>query len=96
MNIIIQNIRKTNKNFDKFLETRDLKLIFNDLQSGIVNKYPQIGDILGQLRDKGAEIAQMSGSGSTCYGIYTSAELLKQSYDYFTTQGYWTKITKTI
>jgi len=90
------NIRKTNKNFDKFLETRDLKLIFNDLQSGIINKYPQIGDILGQLRDKGAEIAQMSGSGSTCYGIYTSAELLKQSYDYFTTQGYWTKITKTI
>ena len=92
---LIKN-RKTNRNFDKFLETKDLKLLFNDLQSGIINKYPQIGDILKQLEDSGAVVAQMSGSGSTCYGIYTSAELLKQSYDYFTAQGYWTKITKTI
>jgi len=90
------NIRKTNSNFDKFIETKDLKLLFNDLQTGIINRYPQIGVILNQLRDTGAELAQMSGSGSTCFGIYTSAELLKQSYDYFTTQGYWTRITKTI
>ena len=90
------NIRRENKNFDRFLETKDLKLLFNDLQSGIIKKYPPIALILEQLRDRGAEIAQMSGSGSTCYGIFTSAELMKQSYDYFTTQGYWTKKTKTI
>ncbi len=88
--------RKINNNFDKFLETKNLKLIFNDLQTGIIKKYPEIGKIIEQIKDSGAEIAQMSGSGSTCYGIYTSAELLKQSYDYFTKQGYWTKITKTI
>jgi 4-diphosphocytidyl-2-C-methyl-D-erythritol kinase len=88
--------RKINNNFNKFLETRDLKLIFNDLQTGIIIKYPEIGRIIDELKDKGAVKAQMSGSGSTCYGIYTSAELLNQSYDYFTKQGYWTKITKTI
>lgn len=90
------NIRKVNKNFDKFLETKDLTLLFNDLQNGIINKYPEIGLILEQLQANGARVAQMSGSGSTCYGIYTSTELLQQSYDYFTMQGYWTKITKTI
>ncbi len=88
--------RKSNNNFDKFLETRDFKLLFNDLQTGIVNKYPEIGTIIKELKIKGAQVAQMSGSGSTCFGIYTSAELLKESYDYFTKQGYWTKITKTI
>lgn len=90
------SFRKENKNFEKFIETKDFSLLFNDLQSGVINKYPQIGEIVEQLKDMGSEVAQMSGSGSTCYGIFTSAELLKQSYDYFTTQGYWTKITKTI
>lgn len=88
--------RKRNTNYDKFLKTKDFKLLFNDLQPGIVKKYPEIETILRKLTDRGAEFAQMSGSGSTCYGIYTSAELLKESYDYFTKQGYWTKITKTI
>ncbi|MBI9030793.1 4-(cytidine 5'-diphospho)-2-C-methyl-D-erythritol kinase [bacterium] len=90
------NIRETNSNFDKFIETKDLELLFNDLQTGIIKKYPEISNILEQLQANGAEVAQMSGSGSTCFGIYTSAELLKQSYDYFKTKGYWTKITKTI
>ncbi len=90
------NIRETNSNFDKFIETKDLKLLFNDLQTGIIKKYPEISNIIEQLQANGAEVAQMSGSGSTCFGIYTSAKLLKQSYDYFKTKGYWTKITKTI
>lgn len=90
------NKRELNKNFEEFIKTQNIKLIFNDLQIGIINKYPQIGVIIDELKRSGADVAQMSGSGSTCFGIYSSAELLRQSYDYFTKRGYWTRITKTI
>lgn len=88
--------RERNENFEEFIKTKNIELIFNDLQIGIINKYPEIGVIIDELKRSGADVAQMSGSGSTCFGIYSSTELLKQSYDYFTTLGYWTRITKTI
>lgn len=90
------NKRELNKNFEEFIKTKNIELIFNDLQIGIINKYPQIGIIIDELKRSGADVAQMSGSGSTCFGIYSSAELLRRSDDYFTKRGYWTRITKTI
>jgi len=90
------NKRELNKNFEEFIKTKNIELIFNDLQIGIINKYPQIGIIIDELKRSGAVVAQMSGSGSTCFGIYSSAELLRRSDDYFTKRGYWTRITKTI
>jgi 4-diphosphocytidyl-2-C-methyl-D-erythritol kinase len=43
----------------------------NDLQGPALTIAPQIADALDELQD--AELARMSGSGATCFGVYASA-----------------------
>lgn len=54
-------------------------LATNDFEAPVARRHPDITRIIAALRDAGAEIALLSGSGSTVYGIFTappSAELL--------------------
>jgi len=44
--------------------------IFNDFETGIFSRHPEIRGIKSQLYEKGAVYAAMSGSGSTVYGIF--------------------------
>lgn len=44
----------------------------NDLEAPVVARHPQIGQLLSDLRDRGAHFAMMSGSGSTVFGIFPS------------------------
>lgn len=42
----------------------------NDLEAPVTARRPEIGRIVARLRDAGARLAAMSGSGSACYGLY--------------------------
>ncbi|WP_239520677.1 4-(cytidine 5'-diphospho)-2-C-methyl-D-erythritol kinase [Pseudooceanicola aestuarii] len=42
----------------------------NDLEPPAIALAPQIGTVLSVLRDTGAALARMSGSGTTCFGLY--------------------------
>lgn len=42
----------------------------NDLESAAEKMLPEIAEIKNRLESSGAEIAMMSGSGPTCFGIY--------------------------
>ena len=44
--------------------------MINDFEKTVFGRYPEIGKIKGNLYDKGAEFAAMSGSGSACFGIF--------------------------
>lgn len=44
----------------------------NDLQASALELAPVVNDVLEAL--KGAEIARMSGSGATCFGLYRSPD----------------------
>jgi 4-diphosphocytidyl-2-C-methyl-D-erythritol kinase len=44
----------------------------NDLQDAAIEIVPEIADVLAALG--GADIARMSGSGATCFGVYANAE----------------------
>lgn len=46
----------------------------NDLEAPAASLAPDIGNALAALRDKGAAMARMSGSGATCFGIFASPE----------------------
>ena len=46
----------------------------NDLEAPAVAAAPQIADALAALRENGAALARMSGSGATCFGLYPSRE----------------------
>ncbi len=47
-----------------------LRSLRNDLQAPAETILPVIADIQRVLRDNGALLARMSGSGATCFGIY--------------------------
>ena len=71
----------------------------NDLQMAVVKKYPIIDKLIRTiLNQKGCIFSRMSGSGSTCYGVfkskknaYLAVKKLKKKYP-----KYWCVITKTI
>jgi len=42
----------------------------NDLEAPARATAPAIGDVLDALRQTGAAVARMSGSGATCYGLF--------------------------
>lgn len=50
----------------------------NDLASPARQLVPAIDDVLGALRSSGALMARMSGSGATCFGLFTTR---KQAVD---------------
>ncbi|MCP5086935.1 MAG: 4-(cytidine 5'-diphospho)-2-C-methyl-D-erythritol kinase [Rhodobacteraceae bacterium] len=44
----------------------------NDLEPAAIACAPTIGSVLDALRFNGAELARMSGSGATCFGLYAT------------------------
>ena len=52
-------------------------LIRNDFESGAVERHPAIGDLLHALRDAGASYVQMTGSGSTVFGLFHDETLAR-------------------
>ncbi len=58
------------------LPTGDLRTIAregrNDLEPGAIALVPQIADVLDWLRQSGAWLVRMSGSGATCFALYDS------------------------
>lgn len=60
---------------DSSLEEWILQIIggTNDLEAPALKIQPVIGEVLSTLRDTGARVARMSGSGATCFAIYDNA-----------------------
>lgn len=69
---------------------------FNRLEAGIRESYKEIDAILRQLENLKARPVLMSGSGSTCFGIFDNAEELTTCQQCFNQAGYWTKKVRTI
>lgn len=46
----------------------------NDLEAPAVTVAPEIAAALAALRENGAALARMSGSGATCFGLYPSPQ----------------------
>ena len=46
----------------------------NDLEAPAIAIAPQIASCLAALRDAGAALARMSGSGATCFGLFPSRQ----------------------
>ncbi len=57
-------------------------LLFNDLEPGIIARYPQIGNLKDQMYDMGAAYAAMSGSGSSVYGLFLQEMAALEAYQY--------------
>lgn len=51
----------------------------NDFEKGAMERHPSIGKCLQALRDHGAGYAQMTGSGSTVYGLFAEEPLAQSA-----------------
>ena len=76
---------KFDGNFSKEIPTKDLlkKDIFdlienfpNDMEKPAISTLPLIYEIIENLKNSGAKIAKMSGSGATCFGIFENEKKL--------------------
>lgn len=73
----------------------DLKYsMINVMQEVTESICPQIGDIICKLYSAGANVALMSGSGATCYGVFEDLSVAEEAQKIF--DGYFTAITHPI
>lgn len=52
----------------------------NDLQAAAIELVPEIQDLLDALDQNGAEVSRLSGSGATCFGLFTNEEKRDEAY----------------
>lgn len=62
VNILIRNLREGDLN-------RAASQMYNALETTVINSYPEVGWLKEELLKSGALAAQMSGSGSTVFGL---------------------------
>lgn len=67
--------------FQSFIRTNEIEqwapLMRNDLEPGVIQRYPVIDQIKGELRERGAQGALMSGSGPAVFGLFKEEEAAK-------------------
>lgn len=68
----------------------------NDLLRATSLLVPNIRDIIFDLKESGAYASSMSGSGTTCFGLFDDLDLCKKAEVKFEKKGYFTKIVKII
>ena len=60
-------------------DLEDLLKIENDLEKPSIKIAPTIKEIINKLKNQKAKFAKMSGSGSTCFGIFENDQDLKKA-----------------
>jgi 4-diphosphocytidyl-2-C-methyl-D-erythritol kinase len=65
---ILQVIQLPKEKWDGYLN--------NDFETLVLQRFPESADILKQLRDSGAFLARMTGSGSVFYGLYSTMPMI--------------------
>ena len=69
----------------------------NDLQAITANKCPEINQVLRTIEaTNGVLLTRMSGSGSTCFGLYKSQEIAKKAVSYINKKSnkWWVQFSK--
>jgi len=80
---------------DQFIDY--LKRQRNDLQDIAANKCPEIEKVLDTIeKSQDVLLSRMSGSGSTCFGLYRSQEFAKRAVSYINKKNnkWWIKFSK--
>ena len=63
----------------------------NDLETPAIALCAPIAEVLGELRDTGADLVRMSGSGATCFGLYRSHDVMRKAAEKLASRhtGWW-------
>ena len=80
---------------DKFVDY--LKRQRNDLQTIAIKKHPEINMVLPTIEEtEDVLLSRMSGSGSTCFGLYRNQDIAKKAVTYISKKSdkWWIKFSK--
>jgi 4-diphosphocytidyl-2-C-methyl-D-erythritol kinase len=69
---------------------KDLRALSNDLQSAALSLQPVISSVLTRIgADPDCLFARMSGSGATCFGLYSDADAARRAAGQLSRHGWW-------
>jgi 4-diphosphocytidyl-2-C-methyl-D-erythritol kinase len=89
----VNNIRHFIRLFEK-AELNGLNgFVLNDLESTVINNFPEIAEIKDKLTSHGAAFSLMSGSGSTVFGVFNTRREAEKASGNF--KEYWTSVVET-
>ena len=80
---------------DQFIDY--LKRQRNDLQAIAIKKHPEINKVLHTIEEtEDVLLSRMSGSGSTCFGLYRNQDIAKKAVTYISKKSdkWWIKFSK--
>jgi 4-diphosphocytidyl-2-C-methyl-D-erythritol kinase len=63
----------------RFLDSRDLGFLENDLEETVFQTYPQIKIIKSLIKEQGSELTLMSGSGSAVFGLFRQRKMAQNA-----------------
>ncbi len=63
----------------RFLNSRDLAFLENDLEETVFCTYPQIKALKSLIQEQGSELTLMSGSGSAIFGLFRQKQKAKMA-----------------
>lgn len=69
---------------------------WNSFTRTVIERYPEIGEILDTLRSSGATLSAMSGSGSACFAIYGDQRRAAEVQSLFNGRGLFTWIVRPV
>ncbi len=58
------------------------RLLYNDLEKIVLQRYPELGDIKKLLIERGAAGSLLSGSGSTVFGLFLERDHARKAYEF--------------
>jgi 4-diphosphocytidyl-2-C-methyl-D-erythritol kinase len=68
----------------------------NDLEAVVASRHPDIGRIVGQLKRFDAKVVRMSGSGSTVFAVFESADAAQRAASGLSTESWRVVRTRTV
>jgi len=70
--------------------------MFNRLEAAVCRLYPAVDSLIQGLSEFGALKSMLSGSGSTCFGIFEDVDGMARCQRHYEAMGYFTHITRSI
>ena len=69
---------------------------WNSFTDIVVGHYPEIGELIAAMKDGGAVLSSLSGSGSACFGIFSKEEQATEVEKVFIDKGLFSRIVRPI
>ncbi len=69
---------------------------YNSFESGVVERFSEIGSVLRECREQGAMLCSLSGSGSACFAVWNERDRAEEVVNSFIAKGLFARVTRPV